>query len=314
MIKKLIIFLILILFHLNYYTLNKKQFVVKYGIFELLKTNNISSINGSKLFINNNFDGINFVKKNLLNFISKSVGKAIDSVKYIYLGKNMRFGNQLIRLYNTMFMCEILGCKKIFLEKKDNWYLNNKINNKKYKISIESKDLKNLDKLNIIIDKSHNMFYFSKIIEPIMRVNILRKEIFRNLRIIKVNYNDLFIYIRSGDIFAGSHPHTKYIQPPLCFYKNVLDNYKYKKIFIISENKNNPVIDKILEKYPNIVYNINPLKIDIGYLLNAYNLVGGSTSTFLRQIILLNNNIKIIWDFIFEKRSKLDIIFSIFRI
>lgn len=55
------------------------------------------------------------------------------------------------------------------------------------------------------------------------------------------------------------------------------------------------------------MYNINPLKIDIGYLLNAYNLVGGSTSTFLRQIILLNNNIKIIWDFIFEKRSKLDI-------
>jgi hypothetical protein len=190
------IFLILIIFYLNYYTHNKKQFLVKYDIFKFLKTNNISSINGAKLFINNNFDGVNFVKKNLLNFFSKSVGKTIDSVKYIYLGKNMRFGNQLIRLYNTMFMCEILGCKKIFLEKKNNWYLKNKINNKKYKISIESKDLKNLDKLNIIIDESYNMFYFSKIIVPIIRVNILRKEIIRNLQIIKVNYNDLqYLYI-----------------------------------------------------------------------------------------------------------------------
>lgn len=206
-----------------------------------------------------------------------------------------------------MFMCEILGCKKIFLEKKNNWYLKNKINNKKYKISIESKDLKNLDKLNIIIDESYNMFYFSTIIVPIIRVNILRKEIIRNLQIIKVNYNDLFIYIRSGDIFEGSKPHSRYIQPPLCFYKNVLDNYKYKKIFIISENKNNPVIVKILEKYPNIVYNINPLKIDISYLINAYNLVGGATSSFLNQILLLNNNIKIIWDFIIKKHSKYDI-------
>ena len=55
------------------------------------------------------------------------------------------------------------------------------------------------------------------------------------------------------------------------------------------------------------MYNINPLKIDISYLLNAYNLVGGATSTFLNQILLLNNNIKIIWDFIFKKHSKYDI-------
>ena len=59
----------------------------------------------------------------------------------------------------------------------------------------------------------------------------------------------VFIYIRSGDIFSGSHPHRDYVQPPFCFYRNVLDNYKYKITYIISENKNNPVIEKILDKY-----------------------------------------------------------------
>jgi hypothetical protein len=102
----------------------------------------------------------------------------------------------------------------------------------------------------------------------------------------------------------GSNPHSIYIQPPFCFYRNILDNYKYKITYIISENKNNPVIGKILDKYPNIVYNINSLKIDICYLVNAYNLVGGDRSTFFHQIILLNNNIKIIWEYIFKKPTK----------
>ena len=100
----------------------------------------------------------------------------------------------------------------------------------------------------------------------------------------------------------GSNPHREYIQPPFCFYKNVLDNYKYKITYIISENKYNPVIDKILNKYPNIVYNINSLKIDICYLLNAYNLVGGGISSFFYEIILLNNNIKNFWEYIFFKK------------
>ena len=57
-----------------------------------------------------------FEKKNLLNFISKSVGKNISVVKLIYLGQNYRFGNQLIIIYKIIFYNQILGCKKIFLK------------------------------------------------------------------------------------------------------------------------------------------------------------------------------------------------------
>ena len=63
----------------------------------------------------------------------------------------------------------------------------------------------------------------------------------KNLKKISINHNDLYIYIRSGDIFIK--PHHKYKQPPLCFYKKVLDNYTFKNIYLIAENKSNPVIN-----------------------------------------------------------------------
>ena len=306
MIEKLKILIILISFHITYFTPKKTNFYLT-DIQELLKSSNNSRVDGNKLFNENNIDKLNLLKARILNIFSRSIGKKIDYIKYIYLGGRLRFGNQLIRIYNTMFICEILGCKKIFLEKENNWYLKNKIFNKKYKIFIEPIFKKSLNKLNIIIEETYILFYFSYILLPIKRVNVLRKEIMRNLPILKVNYNDLFIYIRSGDIFMGSNPHCGYIQPPFCFYRNVLDNYKYKITYIISENKNNPVIGKILDNYPNIIYNINSLKIDICYLVNAYNLVGGGISSFFYQIILLNNNIKNFWEYIFKKPSKSDI-------
>ena len=61
------------------------------------------------------------------------------------------------------------------------------------------------------------------------------------------------------------------------------------------------------------MYNINSLKIDICYLVNAYNLVGGSISSFFQQIILLNNNIKIIWEYAFKRLSTSNINNILFR-
>ena len=87
------------------------------------------------------------------------------------------------------------------------------------------------------------------------------------------------------------------MQPPLCFYERVLDNFEFRNIYIIAQNKINPVIVKLLEKYINIIYLENSLKIDIAYLVSAYNLVGGAISTFLFNILLLNNNLRFLWDF-----------------
>ena len=188
--KMLKIIIILSSFHINYFTRKKTIFYLS-NINKLLRSNTYSQVDGRELFNKNNIDKLNFLKTRILNIFSRSIGKKLDYVKYIYLGGRLRFGNQLQRIFNTMFICEILGCKKIFLEKENNWFLKNKIINKKYKIFIEPKLKKSLDKLNIIIEETYILFYFSYFLFPIKRVNILRKEIMRNLPILKVNCNDL---------------------------------------------------------------------------------------------------------------------------
>ena len=65
--------------------------------------------------------------------------------------------------------------------------------------------------------------------------------------------------------------------------------------YIIAEDKYNPIIDKLLNNYPKIIYNKNPLDIDIGYLSQSYNLVAGRISTFLMGIIPLNNHLYNLW-------------------
>lgn len=237
-------------------------------------------------------------KKKLLEFISKSTGKKVIIIKSIFLDQKYRLGNQLIIIYKTIFYCQILGCKKVILDKNYNWYIKNKIINKKYKMIIESKNKNDINKYEIIIDKTNNFFYYSKYIKFKYRINLLKKEIINNLLKIPINQNDLYIYIRSGDIFVKPHPHYK--QPPLCFYKKVLDNYIFENIHLIASNKNNPVINELLKFYPNIIYNFNSLKIDMTYLINAYNIVGGAYSTFLPRILELNNYLHFLWTFQFK--------------
>ena len=154
---------------------------------------------------------------------------------------------------------------------------------------IKAKNINDINKYNIIIDKTFNFFLYYKYINPIFPINLLRNEIIKNIPKILTNKNDLCIYIRSGDIFKN--PHRLYKQPPLCFYKKVLDNYIFKKIYLISENKNNPVINELLKSFPNIIYNFNSLKIDISYLVNSYNIAGGGFSTFFSRMKELNNNL-----------------------
>ena len=149
---------------------------------------------------------------------------------------------------------------------------------------------------NVLFDHTNNYFVYYGRVRPQYRVDVIKNEILMNLPKITVNTEDLFIYIRSGDIFEKTM--RSYFQPPLCFYKAILDNFIFENIYIISENKNNKLIDELLAQYPNIIYSQNSLKNDVSILAHSYNIVGGYT-TFLKSIILLNNNLKKMWYFDF---------------
>lgn len=132
----------------------------------------------------------------------------------------------------------------------------------------------------------------------INRLSIFKKQLLYNLPKVVTHPNDLYLYIRGGDIFVETYTYNirGYFQPPLCFYENILDNFKFNKVFIISQDNLNPVIPKLLNKYPYISNKKNELKIDISYLINSYNMVAGK-STFFSTSIKFNNKLKFLWEY-----------------
>ena len=270
--KKIIIFLV---FNFYLISLQKKKFY-----------NNIIKIN---FYINNNLN-ISLKKQFILNKLSNITGRNLTSVKSIFCSQKFNFGNQFMILNNVIFYCEILGCKKIILDKRYFWYIKNNIYDKKYRRYILTGDINNYINTPTIIDLSFSFWNRN----PHYRIGLIKNEIIKNLPKVETNLDDIYIYIRSGYISLIFN--RDYYQPPLCYYKKIIDNFKYKKIYIIAKDKTNKIINLLIKKYPNIIYKCNSLKKDIAYLTSAYNIVG-VVSTFLYSSLQLNNNLKLFWHY-----------------
>ena len=158
-------------------------------------------------------------------------------------------------------------------------------------ISICDKFIKN--NFSIFYDSFdiYRTFFF---IRPEIRINIIRNEILSNIPIIKTNINDLYIHIRSGDLFDTLA--LTYSQPPLCFYLKIINNFNFQNIYIISSDRKNPVFKKLIKNFPNIFFNKNNISTDIASLIYAYNIVG-SISSFLISSIKFNENLKYFWEY-----------------
>lgn len=124
---------------------------------------------------------------------------------------------------------------------------------------------------------------------------LIKREILNNLPKCNSNPNDLYIHIRSGDIFESPR-NNSYSQPPLCFYQKILKTFKFRNAYIISENKSNPIINILLKNFDNVRYKKNKLNIDISYLANSYNIVS-SISSFVTNIIKLNDKLLFLWEY-----------------
>lgn len=236
-------------------------------------------------------------KKILLGyFIKHARGKNFTSLDNIYLYEPANFGNRMQMINNIMYYCEILGCKNIYLNSQYNWFIKNTLTFYKYNISIVENSQINCKELNTFCINLWSGFCLNPLnIRPEIRINLLKNEINNNLPKINIDPEALYMHIRAGDIFS-SYINEFFPQPPLCFYKKILHNFKFKNIYIIAKTNNNPVIDKLLNEFPNIIFKRNDVEIDIAYLINAYNLVG-SVSTMLHSSIILNANLKLYWEY-----------------
>ena len=102
--------------------------------------------------------------------------------------------------------------------------------------------------------------------------------------------NHVVLHIRGGDIFS-KNPHGDYINPPIYYFKTILDSNNYKRIILISEDRLNPTVGELLKLYPNIEFKIQSLEEDIKLLLASKNVIM-SFGTFVPRLLTLSNRIE----------------------
>ena len=186
-------------------------------------------------------------------------------------------------------------------------YINQPIFCKKRNFTIEPNQSFNYKgKTNsVILDVYFFFFTGFRYLGNVNRMGIFKKQLLNNLPKVITHPNDLYIYIRGGDIFLESYTHNirGYFQPPLCFYEKILDNFKFNKVFILSQDSLNPVIPKLLNKYSYISKKKNELKVDISYLINSYKMVAGK-STFFSTSIKFNDKLNFLWEYDYSLSSQ----------
>ena len=205
-------------------------------------------------------------------------------------GPSSNIGNALIVLNNLINICINIKCKNIItpngtLEN----IIKNPIYNKEYNILILPNSYENKTKIDIKIHFT-NIFFFKYKKKPnLVKLNIIREEVLNNIPKYFADPKDLYINIRSGEIFVNVI-NKYYSQPPLCFYQKIINDSNYRNYYILANGHENPVIDKLMSLYPKIKYIHGSIVDDVSVIINAYNFVL-SLSTFPLSLIYLNNNL-----------------------
>jgi len=247
----------------------------------------------------------NIIKKLILFNICKTKRININKINILFIRGNGRFGNFFIAINNAIIFCEFLRCKKIIVEYNKAVFFKTAIFYKKYNFTIEPNQTMNSKNNNVanleLRFLLHNYFRYLK---DVNRCYLFKRELLNNLPKALTHPNDLYIYIRGGDIFySHQNGYKEYPQPPLCFYTKILGTFKFRRTIIISEDKLNPVIPELFRKYFHIKYKKNSIKIDISYLTNSYNIVAGKSS-FFTTAIKFNNKLKFLWEYDFYQISE----------
>jgi len=243
----------------------------------------------------------NKFKQYLLKEYSSLFKKSYKKIDAIIFNKRMNFGNAIFIINNLIYFCEILGCKKIYLYK-DYWFVKKPIYDKELDITISPLTITNWDNQTSVYYGPKTSF--SDIVKLFIynfipvRTYILKNELFSNIKLLDTNLEDLYINIRSGkDIFNNNGKVAgDYIQPPLCFYLTIISMFNFSNIYIISNGRENPVINYLLKSYNNIKYFHGTVKEDVSIILSAKNLVL-PCSSFSFELVKLSDNLKNLYEF-----------------
>jgi len=142
-----------------------------------------------------------------------------------------------------------------------------------------------------------NFFHSTIAISKEERLEIIEKYIkpYTNFSFRQIPETTCVIHIRSGEIFDAGGTHKNYIQPPFAFYQKIIDEEKYERFLVVTQNdRRNPTIE-LIEKYSKKVeVQSSTLRDDLSVILSASSIVAGF-GTFLSQVLFFNSNIKKIY-------------------
>ena len=236
--------------------------------------------------------------------------KKISYIKTISGGYG-NIGNGLIILNNLINICENIKCKNVITPSLDN-IIKKPIIYKEKNIIIWPNSCKDKINVDIQINNLDTIFYFNYRNKKIYnRLKIIREEVISNIPIFNNTPNDLVIHIRSGDVFVN-HINMDYGQPPLCFYQKIINDNKFRNIYLTTNGHENPTVDKLLQLYPKIKFINGTLEDSISAIIYSYNSVM-SISTFPFTLIKLNNNLRKIFVYSLYDYNFKDANFTIYR-
>lgn len=98
-----------------------------------------------------------------------------------------------------------------------------------------------------------------------------------------INEGELAIHIRSGDLFSRKVPHPDYVQPPLAFYRRIIDKMlasgRIDRVCLVFEDRKNPCVNAVIAylQSRSVPFRIQSgtLREDIEALLAAQHMVFG---------------------------------------
>ena len=243
----------------------------------------------------------NKFKQHLLNSPTSLFNKKTSNIENLVFDKKMNLGNGLFSINNYLYYCELFNCKNFYISKQYYPFIQKPLYNSEFGIKVIPFDDENR---NICGKDSSlcltNEFTFDRIVDifrsdffiPI-RNYIFKDEFLSNMKLLETKDEDLYINIRSGeDVFDKKiYSPGSYFQPPLCFYRTIIENFNFSNIYIIANGKENPVINELLNLYNNSQYFHGTIEEDAAMIISAKNLVV-STSSFPIELLKFSDNLK----------------------
>lgn len=203
-------------------------------------------------------------------------------------------GSNIQQLSNAIYYCESLGCKNIVVPQSF-WFVPDHILYRKFGITIERSPYEDTQRL---CNKSTHGTFCSRqsikrgvpMLVPKNRHSAFKKDFLSIIPKVAVDDDGLYIHIRGGSIFSGTSPDRDKGQPPLCYYESIIEKWRFPRLYIIAEDRRNPVVDVLVAKYNAVLLN-GTLENAVAYITNANNLVM-SKSAFAIEVLWLSDKKK----------------------